>query len=248
MSKSGAAGFIVPSGIATDDNTKYFFSHIVENGLLHSLFDFENRRNFFPGVGHGRYKFCLITLLGNDVEKRPEIDFVFFALDVADLDEQQKHFSLSAEELSLLNPNTRTCSIFRSKTDAELTKRVYESIPVLIKENDVDGNPWNISYSRMFDMSTDSHLFRTRAELSNSDYVLDLNTFRRKSDDTDILLPLYEAKMVHHFDHRWATYDSFGSNEKDPDTRDVSDSEKSNENFLVPCRDTGFPRMKYWLA
>ena len=32
---------------------------------------------------------------------------------------------------------------------------------------------------------------------------LEGNVFRRETEEH---LPLYEAKMVHHFDHRWASY------------------------------------------
>ncbi len=45
---SGRAGFIVPTGIATDDSTKAYFAHIAESGKLTSLFDFENREGIFP--------------------------------------------------------------------------------------------------------------------------------------------------------------------------------------------------------
>lgn len=47
------------------------------------------------------------------------------------------------------------------------------------------------------------------------------------------MLPLYEAKMIHHYDHRWATYESDGS------TRDVTLAEKQDPNFVV------LPR--YWV-
>ena len=42
-------------------------------------------------------------------------------------------------------------------------------------------------------------------------------------------LPLYEAKMVHQFDHRWASYD--GAN-----TRALSPTEKANPDFAVQPR------------
>lgn len=39
----------------------------------------------------------------------------------------------------------------------------------------------------------------------------------------DRYVPLYEAKMIHQFDHRWATYEA--------DSRDASDAEKRNPDF-----------------
>ena len=56
----------------------------------------------------------------------------------------------------------------------------------------------------MLHMANDSGLFRTREQLEADGWILDGNLFRR-GDRT--YLPLYEAKMVHHFDHRFGTYE-----------------------------------------
>ncbi|MGH9766849.1 MAG: Eco57I restriction-modification methylase domain-containing protein, partial [Blastocatellia bacterium] len=177
----GRVGCIVPSGIATDDTTKHFFADLMESGSLASLYDFENREGLFPEVD-SRMKFCLLTMKGR-LSDAPA-DFVFFAHNTADLHEQARHFSLSAADLALLNPNTRTCPIFRSQRDAELTKAIYRRVPVLINEGKIGGNPWGIQFSTMFHMSNDSGLFLP-AEGGHR-------------------LPLYEAKMVNFFDHRAA--------------------------------------------
>ena len=136
----------------------------MEQTALVSLYDFENRRKIFEAVD-SRMKFCLLTMRGTDAataSSAPPADFVFFALDVADLRDEERRFTLTAEEIGLLNPNTRTCPIFRSQRDAVLTKAIYRRMPVLVNEEGEDGNPWGISFLRMFDMSNDSHLFRTR--------------------------------------------------------------------------------------
>lgn len=52
-------------------------------------------------------------------------------------------------------------------------------------------------------MANDSDLFRTREELEEEGWQLDGNVFRRGEEEHS---PLYEAKMVHHFDYRWASY------------------------------------------
>jgi hypothetical protein len=110
----------------------------------------------------------------------------------------------------LINPNTLTCPIFRSERDAEITKKLYRAAPVLMDENKPDGNPWGISFMTMFHMSNDSHLF--------------LDT---PSADT---LPLYEAKLIHQYDHRWATYTPEGN------TRDITLAEKQDPNSKVVPR------------
>jgi hypothetical protein len=56
----GRAGIIVPTGIATDDTTKQFFSDLIKTQTLISLFDFENLEKLFVDVAT-QQKFCLIT-------------------------------------------------------------------------------------------------------------------------------------------------------------------------------------------
>src|SRR5690606_13529357 len=135
----GRVGVIVPTGIATDDTTKHLFGDLVERRSLVSLFDFENRRGIFPGV-HRSYKFSLLTLSGDD---RPvdQAEFVFFAHEVSDVEDQTRRLTLSAEDFALLNPNTKTCPVFRTRRDAEITKSIYRRVPVLVKEGDPNGNP-----------------------------------------------------------------------------------------------------------
>ena len=53
------------------------------------------------------------------------------------------------------------------------------------------------------------------------------------------MLTLYEAKMIHQFDHRWATYDGRRDAKGNPAARDVTDDEKSDPHFAA------LPR--YWV-
>ncbi|MCX8087038.1 MAG: N-6 DNA methylase [Rhodocyclaceae bacterium] len=224
---AGRAGLIVPTGIATDDSTKAFFDAIASGGRIASLYDFENREAIFPSV-HRSYKFCLLTLGRQEAAR-----FVFFATDTAHLRDERRAFTLTAADIALLNPNTRTCPVFRSQADAELTKKIYRRVPVLIDEaKGAAGNPWGISFMAMIHMSNDSHLFRTAAQLvAEGAERAGPNWIGR---DKAIWVPLYEAKMVHQFDHRWASYDDNGS-----DSRDMTDAEKRDP----AC--TAQPR--YWI-
>jgi hypothetical protein len=129
-----------------------------------------------------------------EVAKRPTVhgpEFIFLAHSVEDLHDEQRRFTLATEDLALLNPNTRTCPVFRCKHDAELTKAIYRRVPVLIKEGPSEENPWGIRFSRMFDMSNDSSLFRTREQLEATGWSLDGNVFR---GGHDVYLPLYEGR------------------------------------------------------
>lgn len=201
---AGRVGCIVPSGIATDDTTKLFFQSLMDTGQLISLYDFENREGLFPGV-HRSYKFCLLTFKGKSEKDKSLAEFLFFATNTGHLLDDERKFTLSAEDITLLNPNTKTCPTFRTRRDAELTKAIYRRVPVFIRDGDLKGNPWDASFMRMFDMSNDSHLFRTRNDLEKHGWMLKGNIFEK---DDEQYLPLYEAKMFHHFDHRFGSYET----------------------------------------
>ncbi|MHB1266969.1 MAG: Eco57I restriction-modification methylase domain-containing protein [Acidithiobacillus ferriphilus] len=204
MAPTGRAGFIVPTGIATDDSTKAFFARITQGARLVSLYDIENRERLFPAVD-SRMKFCLLTL-----GRAEQAEFVFFATRVEQFADPRRRFRLSPDEFRLLNPNTLTCPVFRSERDAELTKKLYRAAPVLIDDTRPDGNPWGIRFMAMLHMSNDSHLFADAPGAGR--------------------LPLYEAKMIHQFDHRWATYTPDGN------SRDVTLAEHRAPEFTVTPR------------
>ncbi len=206
LNPSGRVGCIVPSGIATDDTTKFFFQDLIATGSLVSLYSFENEEFIFPAIHHAT-KFCLLTMAAPGSAVRRAVDFVFFARQVEHLAEKERHFTLTADDIALINPNTRTCPIFRYKQDAELTKHVYRRVPVLLREareDQPEQNPWGISFLRMIDMANDSGLFRTREQLEAEGFALNGNVFTRGDD---VHLPLYEGKMFWHFDHRFGTYE-----------------------------------------
>ena len=56
----------------------------------------------------------------------------------------------------------------------------------------------------MYHMANDSDLFRTRDQLEHGGWKLTGNVFVR---DGKRMLPLYEAKMIHYFNHRYGTYE-----------------------------------------
>lgn len=85
----------------------------------------------------------------------------------------------------------------------------------------------------MFHMSNDSGLFRTRDHLEAEGYTLDGNVFERGEDS---YLPLYEAKMIHQYDHRWATYDPDGSIIEVPLTEKTSPDSSTTPRYWVDER------------
>ncbi|MFF0468301.1 Eco57I restriction-modification methylase domain-containing protein [Micromonospora zamorensis] len=195
----GRMAVIVPTGIATDATTQFFFKDLVLNGSIAALYDFENRSGLFPAVD-SRMKFAILSLAGRAL-REPAAKFAFFLHDPTELDDAGKAFTLTPEEISLLNPNTGTCPVFRSRRDAEITLGIYRRVPVFIKEGNPMGNPWGVSFMTMFHMSNDSHLFHTREGLESDGWTLAGNVFTKGAAK---MLPLYEAKMVDAYNHRAA--------------------------------------------
>lgn len=204
----GHAGLIVPTGIATDSFNQKIFNRLIDEKRFSSLVDFENREAIFPAV-HRSYKFCLLTLSHNE----PNVRFGFFLTNVSQISDDRRVFSLQSDAISLLNPNTRTAPVFRSRADAELTDKVYRRVPVLQnEENPNDGDPWQASFQLMFMMNTGSEIFRTAADLRDDGFVrhgqdwvaTDANASSEK------YVPLYEGKLIWVYDHRASSYHSRG--------------------------------------
>lgn len=236
LGPTGRVGCIVPTGIATDDTTKAFFGDLVESRSLVSLYGFFEIRQLFPGTD-SRGPFCLLTVTGLSKPSHQGAEFVFSVESVEDLQDDWRRFVLSAEDIALLNPNTRTCPVFRSQRDAELTKAIYRRVPILIKEGPPEENPWGIRFLRMFDMANDSGLFHTRQQLERDGWRLDGNVFRR-GDET--YLPLYEAKMVHQFDHRFGTYEGQTVGQANQGKLPEATSVQHADEYFVPLP-------KYWV-
>jgi hypothetical protein len=182
---TGRLGILVPTGIVTDDTTKDFFAAVASHAQLASVTGFENEDFIFPAVHHA-FKFCALTIAGSKA-KAEQADLVFWCRRFSDVNDQRRHFKLSADDFKVISPNTQTCPTFRTAADALLSLKLYRDVPVLWTEQGNHSNSWRLQFLRMIDMANDSELFLDSA--------------------SEGCLPLYEAKMMHQFDHRWGTYD-----------------------------------------
>ncbi|RAO19434.1 Eco57I restriction-modification methylase domain-containing protein [Micromonospora noduli] len=201
MGALGRVGVIVPTGIATDDTTKRFFQDVTSKDSLVSIYDFRNAGFFGDVAGAQGNRFCLLTLQA--IPNRAPVDMVYRISDLAELADPGRHVALLNTEIGLLNPNTGTVPIFRSSRDAKIALDIYRRIPVLVKEADRNGSPWGVSFLTMFHMANDSDLFCSREELESDGWVLEGNAFVRGEVE---MLPLCEAKMLHHYTHRFGDY------------------------------------------
>ena len=201
----GCAGIIIPNGLVTGYTYRNFLNHLLSTKTLASFFGFENEDKVFKDV-HNETKFGLLTISGSH---RP-IDRPWFTAHIrqpAHISDPARRYTLSAEEIEQINPNTLNLPTFRWTRDAEVAAVIHKTASALIRRasHDIEDNPWNISLQSMFHMANDSSYFvdhQTLAPLivARKDALAILQDGRE-------FYPLYEGKMFWHFDHRYGTYE-----------------------------------------
>ena len=204
----GLVGLLTPSGIYADKTAARFFKSVSTTGRVAGIYDFENRRlgtdlpPFFADID-SRFKFCALIVGGAD-RKFAETNCGFFLPDTQTIADPDRAFTLTPDDFARVNPNTGTAPIFRTRRDADLTRRIYQDHPVLVdRSGDQVCKAWPIQHLRQFDVTNDSHLFRTAAQLeADGFYPVQANRWKRGKE---LYLPLYEGKMANSFDHRTAS-------------------------------------------
>ena len=152
------------------------------------------------------FKFCLITAGKAQTEPRT-VSGGFYLTRLDHLLDPRRIYTLQTSDFARLNPNTKTCPVFRTSRDAKLTAKIYRNSTILY--NEITGeNPWNVKFGSMIHMSNDSYLFRTYAQLTAQGATLNGNTFT--TVDGEIYVPLYEGKMIWHYNHHYGTWPTEG--------------------------------------
>lgn len=231
---SGVVGLVIPSGIASDKGSSEFFRSISTNGRLGVLYDFENKKVFFPDI-HASFKFCTYVA-GGKSRTFEGSSLACFLHNVDEITDPERCFPLTSIDFARVNPNTGTAPLFRTRRDAEITRRIYENFPVLV--NHEKGAAWPVKYTTMFHMTNDSHLFKTKTELERDGYPLGGNRWKLGKEE---YLPLYVGKMIHHYDHRAS---SVTVNEENLHHQSLSGSTSLAEHQSPQF----FPEPQYWVA
>ncbi len=245
--KNGLVALLTPSGIAADKGSAEFFSGISSTGRLAALFDFENRKVFFPDV-HASFKFCALVF-GGLQRTFEKTRCAFYLHSLAELDEPSRSLVLTASDFKAVNPNTGAAPIFRSQRDADITLKLYANHPVLVKHGGVSASmgrqqnvkAWPVKfYQGMFNMTSDSKLFLKVGELKKQGFAPSILNRWRKGDGTEAV-PLYAGRMIHHYDHRHASVTVNESNLQNAAlSSNLSSTEKANPDL--------FPVPQYWVA
>jgi hypothetical protein len=186
LSKRGRCGLVLQSGFATDESGKELFNELVSQSRLVRFLDFENRLKFFPDVD-SRFRFSLVTIDGSPQKSVSGAEFGWLLHALDEIQEPDRLIKLSSEDLLLFNPETRTCPVFVSQRDLELSRRLYRrGMHISAIEGNHSGK---IAFlGELFNLTRDSRFF-----------------LQRSNRQETAQLPLYEAKYIHQYDHRFAS-------------------------------------------
>ena len=195
---TGAAGIITPTGLATDKTTAPFFADTLSSKRLIAFYDFENEAKIFrwcaPPVPLRSHRHGGRATGASRERGSPSSPGTWPTCPT-------RRFELAADEVLALNPNTGTLPMFRTRTDADITLGIYRRHPVLIRDGEPTAIPGGCRSARLFHMANDSGLFHQPDDLADADF----NGWSYDEASHEYL-PLYEAKMLGHFDHRFSTY------------------------------------------
>ena len=240
----GIVGLLTPSGIYADKTAAPFFKAVSTSGRASGLFDFENRRlgtnlpPFFPDVD-SRFKFCAF-IFGGAERHFDETECAFFLHDTAAIHNPDRCFPLAASDFARVNPNTGTAPVFRTRRDADITRRIYERHPALVdRSKGEECKAWPVRFMQgLFNMTSDSHLFRTGAQLdADGFYPVDGNRWKKGEE---LYLPLYQGRMIHQFDHRANSVRVNPASTHNPYlSEEVSEAQHADPSFL--------PQTQYWV-
>lgn len=175
----GLCGIVIPSGIYTDLGAKGLRQMLFEHAQITGLFGFENRKEIFEGV-HRSYKFIVLSYRKGG--QTVEFPAAFMRHEVSDLRDFPRSIGLpiSVELIKRLSPDSWSVMEFKSELDVQIAEKMLK-FPLLGER--IEGT-WNLKLTREFDMTNDSHLFRTSPGPGR--------------------LPLFEGKNIHQFNHQFS--------------------------------------------
>jgi Schlafen, AlbA_2/Eco57I restriction-modification methylase len=183
----GRCGILTPGSLYNDLGAKRLREMLFEEGQVDSLFGLANERFMFEGLDH-RFKVCILSFAKGGKTTQFPAAFRIQPREAVwpdELDEffhnPEEHLFLSVEVIRKLSPDSLSLMEFKNKRDLAIAEKLAR-FPMLGEQRD---DWWSVRFHREFDMTNDSDLFKTT--------------------DSKNRLPLFEGKMIHHFNHQFAS-------------------------------------------
>lgn len=189
---AGQMGLVVPNGIYTDKGTGDLRKLLLQHCSWRWLYGFENRNKLFDI--DSRFKFCVLIAAKGGHTKA--IHAAFMRHDLEDWAEAKTALAYPAERVTSFSPKSLSVLEIRSQKDLQVLTKIYANGVLL---GDDGPNGWGIKYAREFDMTTDSKLFIARDKAEERGFKPDAYG-RWVNEAGEVLLPLYEGRMIGQFD------------------------------------------------
>jgi hypothetical protein len=183
----GRCGIITPGSVYNDLGAKQLREMLFTNCRIDSLFGLQNERFIFEGVDH-RQKVCILTFQKGG---HTESFVAAFRISIREaLRPEQleaffhsagEHLQLSVDTIRRLSPDSYSLMEFKCEKDLRIASRLSKFL--LLGASDPDS--WSVRFRAEFHMTNDSDLFKT--------------------SDGPGRLSLYEGKMIHQYNHMFAS-------------------------------------------
>lgn len=188
----GQLGLVTPSGLYTDKGSGDLRRLLLDRCAWRWLYGFENRNKIFDI--DSRFKFAVtIAQKGSHTEA---LHAAFMRHELEDWAEAKGSLAYPAERIHVFSPKSFSVVEIQSERDLDVLTRIYAN-SVLLGDDSPDG--WGIRYATEFHMTNDSKLFIPREKAEEAGYKPD-EYGRWIGPDGDVLLPLYEGRMIGQFD------------------------------------------------
>ena len=160
----GRLGFVVPSGLYSDNGTGALRRLFIEQCRWEWLFGIENRDKVFPI--DSRFKFNPVIVAKGGATEAIRTAFMRRKLDDWETAEDFVT-AYSREQVERFSPRSRAILEIQSGRDLEILEKIYANA-VLLGDDGPDG--WGIRYATEFHMTNDSRLFSPRPQWEAKGY------------------------------------------------------------------------------
>jgi hypothetical protein len=189
----GQLGVIVPGGLYADKGTTVLRRFLLEKCAWRWLYGYENKDQIFNI--HRSFKFCICVAEKGGAPVPIKSAFMRHELD--DWAEGAGVLDYEVQRVAAFSPESLSVLEIRSRRDLDVLAKLY-STGLLLGDESARG--WGIKYAQGdFNMSTDSESFTQRERAEAEGFKADIYG-RWINDLGDLLLPLYEGRMVGQFD------------------------------------------------
>ena len=217
--RGGWYGVLIPFGLIGHAERPSLQAMIHRDIRL--LVSMENRNEWFIGVDR-RLEFAFLQAQRLGSESTTSVHRIRCMADVDHPMQWQEAaadaYDITEHDIARCSPNTHTVPILRTPFASALLRLIHTRFPVLVHDHDHDGNPWG---------------FRIERAMSS------LPALRRidpAASSVAAPIPVYDGRMIHHYDHRFASYHhGHGTYRRVPDTEKTAVFHVQSRDWVDPA-------------